>query len=143
MTPTLIGRWQTRILLLTLVGFPITLPFTVGIVGPGASPVFSLILLYVILFGLLWDVMYDFWQQFRWDRDWPGVLQLLSGIGEAVFLGVILKSIPVPGLVPEDISLKWFVIHYSCVWLGVYLASQSLTRIVFPRWRFRGGKWLG
>jgi hypothetical protein len=143
MTPTLIGRWQTRILLLTLVGFPITLPFTVGIVGPGASPVFSLILLYVILFGFLWDVMYDFWQQFRWDRDWPGVLQLLAGIGEAVFLGIILKSIPVPGLVPEDISLKWFAIHYSCVWLGVYLASQSLTRIVFPRWRFRGGKWLG
>jgi hypothetical protein len=143
MTPTLIGRWQTRILLLTLVGFPITLPFTLGILGPGANSVFSLILLYILLFGLLWDVMYDFVQQFRWDRDWPGALQLLAGIGEAVFLGAISKSISLPGLVPEDISLKWFAVHYSCVWLGVYIASQSLTRIVFPRWRFRGGKWFG
>ncbi|HIK31572.1 MAG TPA: hypothetical protein IGS17_06525 [Oscillatoriales cyanobacterium M59_W2019_021] len=143
MTPTLLGRWQTRILLLTLVGFPITLPFTIGAIGPGASPIFGLTLLYVILFGLLWDVVYDFLQQFRWDRDWPGALQLLAGMGEAVFLGAIAKSIPLPGLLTEDLSLRWFAIHYTCVWLGVYVASQSLTRILFPRWRFRGGKWLG
>jgi hypothetical protein len=143
MTPTLIGRWQTRLLLLTLVGLPITLPFTVGILGPGESPIFFLILLYVMLVGLLWDVVYDFLQQFRWDRDWPGAFQLLAGIGEAVFLGALFKSIPLPGLISEDISLKWFALHYICVWLGVYIASQSLMRIVFPRWRFRGGKWLG
>lgn len=120
-----------------------TLPFTIGAIGPGASPIFGLILLYVILFGLLWDVVYDFLQQFRWDRDWPGALQLLAGIGEAIFLGAIAKSIPLPGLVPEDLSLKWFAVHYTCVWLGVYVASQSAMRILFPRWRFRGGKWLG
>lgn len=142
MTPTLIGRWQTRILLLTLVGFPITLPLTLGWIGPGANSVFSLILLYVLIFGLLWDVVYHFGQQFRWDNDWPGVLQLLTGIGEGVFLGAIAKSIPLPGLVPEEISLKWFCLHYTCVWFGVYLASQSFTRILFPRWRFRGGRWL-
>jgi hypothetical protein len=143
MTPTLIGRWQTRILLLIVVGIPITLPFALGIISPSENPVFLLILLYVLFFGLLWDVVYNFLQQFRWDRDWPGAFQLLAGIGEAIFLVAISKSIPLPGIVPEDISLKWFAIHYTCVWLGVYIASQSLMRILFPRWRFRGGKWLG
>ncbi|MBE9040729.1 hypothetical protein IQ235_08040 [Oscillatoriales cyanobacterium LEGE 11467] len=142
MTPTLMGRWQTRILLLTIVGFPITLPFSLGILGPGASPVFGLVLLYVIGLGLLWDTIYNTLQKFRWDRDWPGLLQLVAGIWEAIFLGLVIKTIGLPGIAPEALSLRWFAFHYSCVWLGVYLVSQSIVRILFPRWRFRGGRWL-
>ncbi|NER25024.1 MAG: hypothetical protein F6J86_03930 [Symploca sp. SIO1B1] len=145
MTPTLLGRWQTRIFLLATVGALITLPFHFGIIGPGIptdhiSPFFP-ILGYVALFGIIWDVIYISMQQFRWDRDWPGAFQLLSGIWEAIFILIIVKLFGLPGAA-KDLPIGWFTIHYSLVWLGVYLISQSLMRVLFPRWRFHGGRLL-
>ncbi|MBE9126556.1 MULTISPECIES: hypothetical protein [unclassified Coleofasciculus] len=143
MTPTLLGRWQTRLFLFATVGLLITLPFYWGIISPNTGfpsyPVFFRILAYVVLFGLGWDILYNYLQKFRWDRDWPGVLQLLAGIWEGGFLLSIVKLFGLPSI-PKEVSPLWFIIHYSLVWLGVYVASQSLMRIVFPRWRFRGGR---
>jgi hypothetical protein len=140
MTPTLFGRWQTRLLLLATVGILVTLPFSLGIIGSGASPVFFWILGYVALFGLVWDILYNYLQKFRWDRDWPGAFQLLAGIWEAIFIVAVVTLFGLPnGL---DFSLFWFTIHYSLVWLSVYIASQTLMRILFPHWRFKGGQWL-
>ncbi|MBD1926790.1 hypothetical protein H6F74_11105 [Trichocoleus sp. FACHB-90] len=140
MTPTLFGRWQTRLLLLATVGVLVTLPFYLGIIGP-ANPVYFWVLLDVAIFGLAWDVLYDYLQKFRWDRDWPGVLQLLAGIWEAIFIVLLVKIFGLPG-VRRDLPLQWFALHYSVVWLAVYMASQTIMRIIFPRWRFRGGQWL-
>ena len=142
MTPTLFGRWQTRLLLLGTVGLIITLPFGLGIIGPGATATYFWVLLYVAIFGLGWDIVYDYLQKFRWDRDWPAAFQLLAGIWEAIFLLITIEvfQLPLPGLATVDVSS--FVRHYSLVWLGVFLASQSIMRIWFPRWRFRGGQWL-
>lgn len=143
MTPTLLGRWQTRLFLFATVGLLMTLPFYWGIISPDTGftsyPVFFRVLAYVVLFGLGWDILYNYLQKFRWDRDWPGVLQLLAGIWEGGFLLSIVKLFGLPSI-PKDVSLFWFAIHYSFVWLGVYVASQSLMRILFPRWRFRGGR---
>lgn len=141
MTPTLLGRWQTRLLLLATVGVLVTLPFSLGIVGSGASSEFFWILLYVALFGLIWDILYNYLQKFRWDRDWPGALQLLAGIWEAIFIACAVKLFGLPNLT-QELPLNLFVIHYSLVWLVVYITSQSLLRILFPRWRFKGGKWI-
>lgn len=141
MTPTLFGRWQTRLLLLATVGVLITLPFSVGIIGPGASSEFFWIVGYVALFGLLWDVLYNYLQKFRWDRDWPGAFQLLAGIWEAIFIACVVKLFGLPN-VPRELPINGFIFHYSLVWLGVYITSQTLMRIVFPRWRFKGGQWL-
>ncbi len=141
MTPTLLGRWQTRLFLLSTVGVFVTLPFTLGCIGPGASPEFFWILVYVALFGVIWDSFYNYLQKFRWDRDWPGAFQLISGIWEAIFIGSVVKLFGLPN-VTQELPLIWFTIHYSLVWLGVYLASQMLMRILFPRWRFKGGEWL-
>jgi hypothetical protein len=140
MTPTLLGRWQTRLLLLATVGVLITIPF-----GLSYNLVLFWNLGYIAFFGIFfWDVLYDYIQKRRWDRDWPGVYQLVAGIWEAIFLAIllsILKNIQfgLPG-VPE-FNLGLFVAHYICVWLGIYIASQSIMRIIFPRWRFRGGQW--
>lgn len=143
MTPTLFGRWQTRLFLLTTVGLFMTLPFYFGIIGPNTGfdtyPVFLRILVYVALFGLGWDILYIYLQGFNWDRDWSGILQFFTGIWEAVFLACGVKLLGLPSI-PKDLPLVWFTIHYSVVWLGVYIASQSLMRILFPRWRFRGGR---
>ncbi|MGB7443640.1 MAG: hypothetical protein WA919_21465 [Coleofasciculaceae cyanobacterium] len=142
MTPTLFGRWQTRLFLLATVGIFTTLPFYLGIILPNLGAVSFWILAYVALFGLVWDVLYIYLQRFRWDRDWPGILQLLTGVWEGLFLACLLKFVGLPGVPKADLSLFWFTIHYSFVWLVVYLASQSFMRILFPRWRFRGGRLL-
>jgi hypothetical protein len=145
MTPTLLGRWQTRLFLLATIGVLITLPFYFGIIGAnpgvGNNPVFFWILGYVALFGFVWDILYIFLQKFRWDRDWPGIFQLFAGIWELVFVGCGVKLLGLPN-VSKAVPLFWFIVHYSAVWLGVYIASQSLMRILFPRWRFRGGRLL-
>jgi hypothetical protein len=144
MTPTLLGRWQTRILLLSTVGVLVSIPFAIGLIGPGANTVYFAILAYVAIFGLAWDILYNYLQKSRWDRDWPAVYQLFAGIWEMVFVfcGVKLFAfLPIP--IPDDeLSIDIFLLHYSCVWLAVFISSQSLMRIIFPRWRFRGGQWL-
>jgi hypothetical protein len=144
MTPTLLGRWQTRLLLLATVGVVVSLPFAMGLIGSSGGSVYFFILIYVAIFGLVWDVLYDYLQKFRWDRDWPAAYQLFAGIWECffVFCGVkIFGFLPLP--IPKDfLSLELFLLHYSVVWLAVFIASQSLIRIIFPRWRFRGGQWL-
>ncbi|MDI9636177.1 hypothetical protein QQ056_12035 [Oscillatoria laete-virens NRMC-F 0139] len=141
MTPTLFGRWQTRLFLLATAGGSITLLFALGILGPGAGAIYFGILAYVALFGLAWDVFYNRLQQGRWDRDWPAAFQWLAALGEALFLLLVIKIIGLPG-VPRWMPVGLFFLHYSCVWLAVFLTSQSLMRILFIRWRFNGGRWL-
>ncbi|MCT7951315.1 hypothetical protein NG798_16055 [Ancylothrix sp. C2] len=142
MTPTLFGRWQTRLLLLLTVAVLITLPFFWGKVGGKSGPVFYFILVYVAVFGVGWDWVYNYLQKFRWDSDWPAVFQLLAGVWEGVFLGGLFSLFELPGVPRQEFSLGVFIGHYSCVWLGVFIVSQSLMRILFPRWRFKGGQWL-
>lgn len=141
MTPTLLGRWQTRLFLLATVGFCVTLPFTQGWLGPGASGQFFWVLGYVALFGMGWDLLYTYLQKFRWDRDWPGALQLVAGLWEAVFLVLLIRTVGLFGIDP-NFPMSGFLLHYSIVWLAVFLAAHSLMRILFPRSRFRGGQWL-
>ncbi len=139
MTPTLLGRWQSRIFLFATVGALFTLPFALGIVGPDASGIPFLVLFYLALLGLIWDVFYNYLQQFRWDRDWPAVFQLIAGLWEAIFFSYLVEFIDLPGLEP-GVPLQWFAIHYSLVWLGMFAATHTLMRILFPYWRFNGGQ---
>lgn len=144
MTPTLFGRWQTRLLLLFTVGVLVSIPFAMGLIASSPGIVYFWILVYVAIFGLGWDVLYDKIQKYRWDRDWPAVYQFFAGIWEMVFVfcGVkLLGFLPIP-IPKEELSPGVFFLHYSFVWLAVFIVSQSLMRIVFVRWRFRGGQWL-
>ncbi len=143
MTPTLIGRWQTRIFLLSTVGVLASLPFYFGLTGHGGSFTYFWVLLYVGLFGCGWDVIYNYLMGYMWDHDWPGVLQLLAGIWEGLFLGTVLMVIGLPYIPTQDFYLVDFILHYGFVWVGIYLSSWVVMRILFPRWRFRGGEWLG
>ncbi len=141
MTPTLFGRWQTRLLLLATVGVLVSVPFALGLVGSPREPVYFFIVAYVAIFGLIWDVVYDQLQKYRWDRDWPAAYQLLAGVWEMVFVFCGVKLIGLPA-VSKELPIIWFLVHYSVVWLAVFITSQSLMRIIFPRWRFHGGQWL-
>jgi hypothetical protein len=55
MIPTLFGRWQTRLLLLTTVGSFVSLLFF--LIDP--NPIFFIILSYVTILGLGWDILYN------------------------------------------------------------------------------------
>ncbi|MBO3461863.1 hypothetical protein G7B40_041285 [Aetokthonos hydrillicola Thurmond2011] len=141
MTPTLFGRWQTRLLLLLTVGVAVSIPFATGLIASSPGIVYFEILAYVAIFGLAWDIVYNQLQKYRWDRDWPAIYQLFAGIWEMVFvwLGVgVFHLLPVP----QEVPIKVFLVHYSIVWIAVFIASQSVMRILFPHWRFRGGRWL-
>jgi hypothetical protein len=140
MTPTLIGRWQTRILLLGTLGILVTIPFSLN----GESVYFQVLLAIAVL-GCLWDIVYNQLQTVRWDHDWPATLQVGAGIWEAFFFYV-----PFRYLISNILNIGWlidipfdkFLLHYACIWLAVFTASQTLMRIIFPRWRFHGGEWL-
>lgn len=140
MTPTLIGRWQTRTLLLGTLGILVTIPFSLN----GESVYFQVLLAIAVL-GCLWDIVYNQLQTVRWDHDWPATLQVGAGIWEAFFFYVpfrylISNILKIGWLI--DIPFDKFLLHYACIWLAVFTASQTLMRIIFPRWRFHGGEWL-
>ena len=143
MTPTLLGRWQTRVLLMETVGLVITLLFCDGFFGNPESTIYFWLLQYIVLFGLGWDYLYIQIQNSRWDQDWPAALQWLAALWEGLFIILLIDvaDIKLPGTA-ADWGLGWFVVHYGLVWLAVFIASQSLMRLVFPRWRFHGGQWL-
>jgi hypothetical protein len=42
------------------------------------------ILLVVGVAGVAWEVLYHALQQFRWEKDWPTGLGLLTGINEGI-----------------------------------------------------------
>ena len=136
MTPTLLGRWQTRFLLFLTVGIPLTLPFAIALDGP-----FFSILFWLMVWGFVWDALYTLMQKFRWDRDWPAAYQVGAGIWEAFFFLLFIGFFALLGVGYYNFSLFWFLVHYVVVWSGIFLASQVLMRIFFPRWRFRGGRW--
>ncbi len=142
MTPTLLGRWQTRLFLLSTGGLLITLPFMVGLFGP-SGPLYLVVLVWIAILGLGWDVVYHQIQQLRWDHDWPGVWQLFAGLWEAFFLLVLVAiRFPLLGLSADRFPWGSFLIHYTLVWITIFIESQTVMRILFPRWRFRGGQWL-
>ena len=50
-----------------------------------------------------------------------------------------LGFLPIP--IPKDqLPLFWVFFHYFVVWLAVFIASQSIMRVLFVRWRFFGGQ---
>ena len=158
MTPTLQGRWQTRLLLMTLFGIPITLIFA-QIYGNTRVP-FAL-LGYVSLCGLGWDIVYSYVQSWRWNRDWPPLFALYAGLWEGSCLFVLTQvALPLivqthiaqfymmtpamsllPGI-PLGVTIGRFWLHYGTVFGVTWLASMGLLQVLLPHWRYRGGQWM-
>lgn len=144
MTPTLSGRIQTRIFLLAVVGIPWSL--LIGLVLPRPEGA-SLIDLYRLLFdalvlvavvGIAWELVYHALQQLRWEKDWPTMFGLLTGIPEGVAVYFLLANqIPFPY---AEVLLSTYVIHFATTWVVVWLAANGPMRLVFLRWRYRGGR---
>lgn len=141
-TPTLPGRWQTRLFVLVAIGVPVTLVFTLLFDDPGVSrSVFFRVLAYVLVFGLAWDVVFILAQRLRWDRDWPAAFQLGAGVLEGLVLWLIIDSAGLPGIAAGSVPF-WsrFLPHYGLVWLAGFLWVQGPMRVLSTTWRFDGGR---
>jgi hypothetical protein len=137
-TPTLPGRWQTRLVLLATLGALVAAVF--ALFNTGAAVTLYLVLLYVALFGLGWDVLYLVLQKLRWDRDWPPLFQLAGGVAEAALLFALLSTTGLPGIRGGTVPFGLFCAMYATVWFAIFVATQGPLRAIFPRWRFNGGR---
>lgn len=135
MTPTLAGRWQTRIALMTTTGGLISLIF--GSLYANFRAPFILLGL-ALLLGLIWDVIYHSLQNFRWDGDWPPLFYFLGCTLEGVVLWLLSSQI-----LRLDMTLAQFTAHYAAIWLTTFAIMFGPLKILFPRWRFRGGEFRG
>ena len=143
MVPTLIGRIQTRIFLLAVVGGLITLIIVPLL--PGDAPLGDkyrdgfLVLLSVAVVGVLWELLYHLLMQWRWEKDWPTLFGLAEGVPEGVLIWILLSAGAIPGIV-GTVGGVAFLIQFILVWLGVWLVANGPMRVPFIRWRFRGGR---
>lgn len=138
MLPTLIGRIQTRIAGLAVIGGLVTLVVTPLTAGPGGFATTFSVLAAMIVLGLGWEFVYHLIQQFRWEKDWPTPFALLTGINEGL-LGWFAVS---AGVVPNSTGLTGaqFLVHFGAVWIVVWLWNSGPIRVPLVRWRFLGGR---
>lgn len=148
MTPTLLGRWQTRLLLYVFIGLPITLLYAFYLRNwtwpPEVDPFVFLTFLLVI--GLILDILYIQLQRFRWDHDWPFIFQFFSMIAE-FFIAYLLMELLVTnfdiglwlfpnGSIPIDTAST----HFFLVFVPSFVALLGFVQIFLVRWRFKGGE---
>ncbi|UMG91781.1 hypothetical protein [Nocardioides sp. TF02-7] len=143
MLPTLNGRLQTRIFMLVVFGGVITLLITpllpgLDLSGDSYRTTYA-ILLTVLVLGVLWELLYHFIQQFRWEKDWPTMFGLLTGINEGALVWLLLALEVVPGV--DGVPSFWaFFIMFGVIWLVIWVWTNGPMRVPFIRWRFFGGR---
>ncbi len=138
MTPTLLGRWQQRLLVLPTIGLLLSLPLAIS----QHSWYYIIVLFYIGIGGCLWDTLYQQLQKMRWDNDWPGLLQLAGAIAEGLFLSILLKVNMIVGIKASELNGIMPFIHYAIVSFAMFIAAQSLLPVLFPHARYRGRQWL-
>lgn len=141
MTPTLLGRIQTRIFLIVVVGgiwTAIITPVLPGVSGAPYGVTYAILALVGVL-GIGWEFVYHGLQQFRWDKDWPTMFGLLSLIPEGALAWVIVDAGLVPG-VPDGAPLAAFLVHYATTMLIAFFFANGPMRVPFVRWRYRAAR---
>jgi hypothetical protein len=142
--PTLNGRIQTRIALLVVVGGLWTLLLTPLLPIPGslsdAYTVTFVILATTLVLGVGWELLYHLLMQFRWEKDWPTGLALVTVLNEGALVWLLLKLDAVPGIDGPSVPLSAFLVLFGTTWLLVWLMAIGPMRVPFIHWRFRGGR---
>ena len=147
MTPTLLGRIQTRLAMLGTVGVVWTA--LIGLVvprpeGAASSDVYKALftaLLIVAVVGIVWELIYHALQQYRWEKDWPTVFGLVVAIPEGIVAWMFLKH-DMPWAVGE-VQASTFLTMFVSLWLLVWAITNGPLQIFFLRWRYRGGRFVG
>jgi hypothetical protein len=143
MLPTLIGRVQTRVALLAVIGGLVTV--IICPVLPVSAPLADryrdgfLVLAAVIVLGVGWEFVYHFLMQWRWEKDWPTLFGLVTLVPEGLLVWLLLQAGAIPGIA-GSVSAPAFCVQFLAVWLAVWLVANGPMRVPFIRWRFNGGR---
>lgn len=142
MVPTLLGRCETRLFVLATIGSLWLLIITPALpqnasLGDMYQATF-LVLGLVIGLGFVWELVYHGLQQFRWEKDWPALFGLVTGIPEGLVVWAVLKWVIPSSVVKPNVSS--YVIAFATVWLVVWMWVNGPMRVPFIHWRFRGGR---
>jgi hypothetical protein len=158
MTPTLLGRLQTRLFVVLVVGGLWTLivtPFlpvegglvlsSGGVTIRDAYELTFAALLVVAVFGcLFWEPLYQLSMQFRWEKDWPALFQLLQIVPEAISTWLLLHVDALNPLSDETgaptVPGPAFLVLFVSTWIITWLFANGPMKIFFLRWRFSGGR---
>lgn len=145
MTPTLIGRIQTRLVLLAIIGIPFTLlvtPILPGLpdglsTGEAYKITFRALAIVAVFGSIFWEPIYHLLQQFRWEKDWPTLFALLQVVPEALTTKSILN-----GLVDGSPPVSAFLWHFVLLWILVWACAIGPIKIFLIRYRFKGGRFI-
>ncbi len=141
MTPTLVGRIQTRLFLLATVGLGWTIlisPILVqqdGSVGRVYAITISAVFLTAV-FGVGWELLYHALQQYRWEKDWPILYSLVVAFPEGFLVWISVLVIFFGS--PPPFLVFWF--HFLSTWSLVWLVAVGPIKVLLPRWRYQGGR---
>jgi hypothetical protein len=142
MTPTLMGRLQTRILLYLALGLPITAFYAsyLGLeeIGRYWDPFVFLTALLIV--GLILDPAYIQLQRFRWDNDWPFAFQFFFSIIEFLITLGLMNAGFLDGYLVDRIDSGTATTHFTLVFIPSFVALLAGVQIFLIRWRFKGGE---
>lgn len=139
MTPTFIGRIQTRLLLLATVGLVWTilvtpfLPVGDAPLGEVYAATFQALGIVALIGIIIWEPIYHGLQQLRWEKDWPTGIGLVTGLTEGLTTYVVLAA-------SREVSGAAFFVHFATTWILVWASVHGPLRVVLLRWRYRGGR---
>ena len=145
MIPTLLGRIQTRIFVLAIIGSIVQLIFSPILPEVGGAPLGTLykatfaILIATIVLGVLWEFAYHALMQFRWEKDWPTLFGLITIVNEGALVWLVIKADLVPG-VSKGLPFSTFAVDFVLVWIFTFLFVNGPMRVPFLRWRHVGGR---
>src|ERR1700689_193601 len=131
MVPTLNGRIQTRLILLAIIGGLVTL--IIVPVLPGNAPLGDkyrdgfIVLAAVMVLGVAWECLYHFLMQWRWEKDWPTLFGLATGVPEGLLIWILLAAGAIPGIV-GTVGGAAFIIQFALIWLAVWLPAHGPRR---------------
>jgi hypothetical protein len=74
----------------------------------------------------------------KWEKDWPTLFGLGTGVPEGLLAHELLDAGVVPGV--AGIGLAAFLAHFTAVWLSVWLVANGPLRVLSLRWRYTGGR---
>jgi hypothetical protein len=143
MVPTLLGRIETRVVLLAVIGGLVTAVIAPWL--PVSAPVADkyqnayVVLAAVAVLGIGWECLYHLLMQWRWEKDWPTLFGLVTLVPEGLLIWLLLQAGAIPGIVGE-LTAPAFAMDFLLVWLAVWLVANGPMRVPFIRWRFRGGR---
>ena len=142
MTPTLAGRWHTRVLLYVVLGLPITWLFasTLTLADPDQFYDPFVFLTALLVLGLVADIAYIQIQRFRWDQDWPFAFQFFFSILEFLAVLGLMNAGALDGFLTFRIPGWTAFWHFMWVFVPSFLALLGGIQIFLLRWRFNGGE---